>query len=177
MVKYIFGMLIATAILWSCPFDEAKVEVTIEAQKSIMSALKSDDFAKTKEEIEKNKQLYTYFEKADKKPLYQPLLDATKTKDKAKIKKLIDHSLVLEIKELLGQVEENFGKYQKTRLLLIKAKKHLKALTKEKVPMKYMKKILKSIGNPGLMGVGKRDPNKAQFLDSKGILFEYISSY
>ena len=83
--------------------------------------------------------------------------------------------MVLEIKELLGQVDENFDKYQKSRLLLIKAKKHLKALTKEKEPMKYMKKILKSIGNPGLMGVGKREPNKEQFLENKKLLLANIS--
>lgn len=176
MVKYILGMLVSTLILWSCPFDEAKVEVTIVAQKSIMSAVKSGDFIKAQQEITKNKKLYTYFEKTDKKPLFQPLLSAAKTKDAVKIKKLLDHSLVLEIKELLGQAEENFGKYQKTRLLLIKAKKHLKALTKEKIPMKYMKKTLKSIGNPGLMGVGKREPNKAQFLENKELLLTNISA-
>jgi len=175
MVKFIFGMMMTTLMLSSCPFDEAKVEVTIEAQKSIMTAIKSDDFEKAKEETIKNKELYTYFEKVDNKPLYQPLLDASKAKDAQKIETLLNHSLVLEIKELLGQVEENFGQYQKTRLLLIKAKKHLKALTKDKEPMKYMKKILKSIGNPGLMGVGKREANKAQFLENKELLLKNIS--
>jgi hypothetical protein len=87
----------------------------------------------------------TYFEKSTDIALYKELLNATKTKKKEKVTQLLSLSLLLEIKELLTQVNENFYKYQKARLLLIKTKKHLKALTK---------KILKSIGNSGMMGVG-----------------------
>jgi hypothetical protein len=81
---------------------------------------------------------------------------------------------VLEIKELLEQVNQNFDKYQKSRLLVIKAKKHLKALTKDPKPMRYMKKILKSLGNPCLMGVGKKAPNKALFLKNRQLLLTQI---
>lgn len=175
MIKYITTMLFSTLLLLSCPFDEANVEVTIVAYKNISKAVKSEDFEKVLKEVQSNKKLYEYFKEEDGTNLYQPLIDATKAKDSNKIQSLIKHSLVLEIKELLGQVDENFDKYQKSRLLLIKAKKHLKALTKDKEPMKYMKKILKSIGNPGLMGVGKREPNKEQFLENKKLLLANIS--
>ena len=174
MIKIIFSILLTTLTLWSCPFDEAGVEVTIVAPKTIYSAAKSGNFEKAYKAIEKEKKLYKYFEKTDKKPLYQALLDASLAKDSTKIKALLDHSLVLEIKELLGQVEENFSKYQKSRLLLIKAKKHLKVLTKDRQAMKIMKTILKSIGNPGLMGVGQRDADKAVFIKNKEYLLNYI---
>jgi len=173
----IFTLLIFTSLLsWGCPFDEAKTEVTIVAYKTIVNAVKEDDFEKASKEIQKQKVLYTYFENAAKEPLYQELLDAAKSKDAQKVKKLLDRSLILEIEELLAQVDTSFTHYKKSRLLLIKAKKHLKALTKKRKPMKYMKKILKSIGNPGLMGVGKREPNKAQFLKNKKLLLTNISA-
>lgn len=170
-------MILTTLLLWSCPFDEAGVEVTILAHKTIYNAAKSGDFDKTYKAIEKEKKLYEYFEKADKKPLYLPLLKAAEEKNEAKVKSLLDYSLELEIKELLGEVEKNFSKYQKSRLLLIKAKKHLKALTKNKKAMKYMKNILKSIGNPGLMGVGKREPDKELFIENKKLLLESTTLY
>ena len=174
MFKTIIAFLLLTFTAWSCPFDEADVEVTVLAHKAIYEPAKSGDFEKAGKEIMKQKELYEYFEKADKKPLYMPLLNASKQKDAAKVKQLLDHSLVLEIKELLNQVAENFDNYQKSRLLIVKAKKHLKALTKDKKPMKVMKKILKSIGNPGLMGMGKREPNKEMFEENRKLLLEMI---
>lgn len=174
MFKTIIAFLMLTFTAWSCPFDEAGIEVTIMAHNAISKAAESGDFEKAGKEIMKQKELYEYFEKADKKPLYIPLLNASKQKDAAKVKQLLDHSLVLEIKELLDQVDENFNNYQKSRLLLIKAKKHLKALTKERKPMKVMKKILKSIGNPGLMAMGKREANKEMFEENRKLLLGMI---
>lgn len=168
------AFLMITFTAWSCPFDEAGIEVTIMAHNAISGASESGDFEKAGKEIAKQKELYMYFEKADKKPLYIPLLNASKQKNASKIKQLLDHSLVLEIKELLDQVEKNFDKYQKSRLLLIKTKKHLKALTKERKPMKVMKKILKSIGNPGLMGMGEKEPNKEMFEENKKLLLRMV---
>ena len=176
MFKKIIMLFITTLTLWACPFDEANVEVTILAHKSISKAVKSEDFEKALKEVENNKELYEYFKEENGTNLYQPLINATTAKNSTKIKTLLDRSLVLEIKELLGQVEENFDKYQKSRLLLIKAKKHLKALTKEKEPMKIMKKILKSIGNPGLMGVGKKEADKEKFLENKKLLMGLIEA-
>lgn len=158
----------------ACPFDEADVEVTVLAHTAIYKAAKSGNFEKASKEIIKNKELYEYFEKEFNDKLYNPLLNASKQEDTSKIKQLLDHSLVLEIKELLGQVDKSFDKYQKSRLLLIKAKKHLKALTSDKKPMKVMKKILKSLGNPGLMGMGKREANKEMFNKNKSILLGII---
>lgn len=176
MLKSIITFLLITFTAWSCPFDEADVEVTIMAYNNILKAANSGDFEKATEEIRKQKELYEYFEKADKKPLYQPLLNASKNKNAAKIKQLLDRSLILEIKELLEKVENNFDKYQKSRLLLIKAKKHLKVLTKDKKAMEYMKNMLKSIGNPGLMGMGKKASDKKQFLENKNMLLKILTS-
>jgi len=173
-VKKLIIILFSTLLLWSCPFDEANVEVTIVAYKTISKSVKSEDFEKALQEVEFNSKLYEYFKEDNGSSLYQSLIDATKAKDTTKIKELLDRSMVLEIKELLTKVEENFDKYQKSRLLLIKAKKHLKVLTKEKEPMKYMKKILKSIGNPGLMGMGKKEADKKIFLENKELLLKSI---
>ena len=162
------------AVAKACPFDEAGIEVTILAHNSIMDAVNAGDFDKASELILKEKYLYDYFEESSERPLFQPLLNASSQKDAGAIKEILDYSLVLEIRELLGQVEEMFGKYQKSRLRLIKAKKHLQRLTNEKPPMSAMKKILKSIGNPGLMGVGQREPDKSMFVESKERLLGLI---
>ncbi len=164
---------------WSCPFDEAGIEVTILAHNEISKAVKAGDFEAASQKIIKQKELYEYFEKQSREPLYQPLLDASNEKNTGVLLKLLDKSLVLEIHELLDEVDSMFDKYQPSRLRLIKAKKHLQALTSDKEPMDVMKKILNSIGNPGIMGMemGKRPPNKDAFLENSKLLIEMLNQY
>ena len=156
--------------LFACPFDEADTEVTIDAYKTISKAVKRGDFSQAHEEIVRQKVLYEYFGK----DLYQRLLKGAVQKDPQTVQKMLDRSLVLEIRELLEKAEESFGAYKKARLLLVKAKKHLKVLTKEKEPHRLMKEMLRSLGNPGLMGMGKREPDKEAFVRAKKRLLEML---
>ena len=173
-MKKIILILVASVSLWACPFDEAGVEVTILAHTEIYRAAKSGNFNKATKAIEKNKKLYRYFEQTGGGSIYQPLLNASSAGNKGRIKAILDRTLALEVKELLGQVSGHFSNYQKSRLKLIKAKKHLKALTRNRTAMGYMKKILKSLGNPGLMNVGKRPANKAMFSTNRSALLRHM---
>jgi hypothetical protein len=176
MFKYLLAIMLFNLYVWACPFDEAEIEVTIVAHKEIYSAALQGDFQKATEAIRQNEKLYLYFEQMSKSPLYENLLTASESKDVPQLKKLLDYSLELEIQELLEEVDANFTSYQKSKLLLIKAKKHLIALTKDKQARKYINKILRSIGNPGLMGVGKKEPNKKAFYEYKDKLLTYLHS-
>lgn len=159
LLTLFFAIASVTTTVSACPFDEANVEVTVLAKEEIYKAAKSGNYAAATASIKKNKKLYDYFGGG----IYNALLAASAAKNEAKVKLLLDKTLYLEVKELLGQVNGHFTDYQKSRLKLIKTKKHLKALTKDKKPMRVMRKILKSLGNPGLMGVGKRVADKAAF--------------
>ena len=154
----------------ACPFDEANVEVTVLAKDEIYKAAKSGNYVAATAAIKKNKKLYDYFGNG----IYPALLSASAAKNESKVKALLDKTLYLEVKELLGQVNGHFTDYQKSRLKLIKTKKHLKALTKDKEPMRVMRKILKSLGNPGLMGVGRRVADKAVFSSNSSKLLGMI---
>jgi hypothetical protein len=171
MFKKIVLMLLLALPLLSCPFDEEDSAVTIDAYKAISKEVKKGDFKKAKEEILKQKELYEYFGK----DIYSSLLKGADNKDSDTIKKMLNRSMVLEIKELLDKAEADFNSYKKARLLLIKAKKHLKVLTKDKEPHKLMKQMLKSLGNPGLMGMGKKEADKGLFLKSKESLLNLIN--
>ena len=58
MFKILMVLFLSQLALWACPFDEAKVEVTIVAHKSISKAIKDGDYPKAIQEIEKQKELY-----------------------------------------------------------------------------------------------------------------------
>lgn len=173
MFKKIILLILLALPLLSCPFDEdSNNAVTIDAYKSILKSAKKGDFEKAKEEIVKQKELYEYFGK----PLYASLLQGAEDKNSTLIKNMLDKSMVLEIKELLDKTEENFYKYKTARLLLIKAKKHLKVLTKDQKVHKLMRQLLKSLGNPGLMGMGKKDSDKEGFLRGEEELIENLTT-
>ncbi len=171
MFKKIVLVLLLVLPLLSCPFDEEDSTVTIDAYKAIAKEVKSGDFTKATQEIVKQKELYEYFTKESGEPVYSSLLNASDTKNGTEVKKWLDRSMVLEIKELIDKTEKDFDSYKKARLLLVKAKKHLKVLTKDKKSYKLMKKMLKSLGNPGLMGMGKKPNDKEKFLKAKEELF------
>ena len=168
MFKKMILVWILLLPLWSCPFDEEDSAVTIEAYEAIMKEVQQKDFIKAKESISAQKELYEYFSK----PLYAGLLKATEEKDEKTIKTLLDQSMLMEIEELCTMVEKDFESYKKARLTLIKAKKHLKILSKDKQADALMKTMLKSLGNPGLMGMGKKKSDKALFMQSKKSLLE-----
>ena len=170
VTSILFTLLFFSTTTSACPFDEANVEVTVLAKDEIYGAAKSGNYTKTTAAIKKNKHLYDYFGHG----IYPALLKASAEKNNNQIKSLLDKTLYLEVKELLGQVDKDFNNYQKSRLKLIKAKKHLKALTREKAPTSAMKKILSALGNPGLMGVGKRTPNKVAYAQNSNQLLTMI---
>ncbi|NKQ41249.1 MAG: hypothetical protein HF962_06740 [Sulfurovum sp.] len=170
MRKVILSLILFTVTLFSCPFDEAGVDMTVLWHKNIYGSAKSGNFNKAEKQIIQNKKLYKYFGSS----VYNGLIAAAKSKNKARIKQILDGTLKSEVKEYLGQAERSFSKYQQARLHVVKAKRHLRALTRSRQSMGYIKKILKSLGNPGLSGLGKRPANKAEFKKYKSLLLRSI---
>lgn len=174
MRNILFAMIFITQTLIACPFDEEDSAVTIDAHQKISSFIANNAYEDALIEIENQKALYTYFAAQNDEPIYSALMDAVKNKDAKAVSTWLDRSLFLEIRELVEQVDGAFDNYTKSRLLLVKAKKHLQVLTDNKEAHKEMRMLLKSLGNPGMMGVGKKESDKALFTTSKERLYKLI---
>lgn len=99
-----------------------------------------------------------------------------KEKDQQAVIKDMHDILVLNIARRLDNVDKAFEDYDKSKILLAKALATYKALSpvvKGKNPQldKKLKNEfdvgLESLGNPGLFGVGEKEPNKSKFESSK----------
>lgn len=180
MRKIVMTVLALALSLSACPFDEERREATVEAYRAVEKALESGAYARVTRAIETEKVLYLYFEETFKEPLYRSLLEGARAERRETVMRWLKRSLVLEIRELLEQSEGSFGTYQKARLLLVKTKKHLKVLaesmekTRAEEGSFHLKQMLKSLGNPGIMGVGARPADRPLFLQHKNALLELI---
>lgn len=177
MRKIVMILLALALSLNACPFDEEQREATVEAYRAVEQALDSGEYARVTAAIEKEQALYRYFEETFKAPLYRSLLEGARVQERETVMRWLQRSLALEIRELLERSEESFDTYQKARLLLIKTKKHLQVLQESmekgrgKAAEAHLKQLLKSLGNPGIMGVGARPADRELFLEhKKGLL-------
>lgn len=91
--------------------------------------------------------------------------------------------LVLNIARRLDNIEKDFQNYKQGRLLIAKANATYEALSpavKQKDPAldaalrQEFEKALQSLGNPGLFGVGVKEPDPASFKGSKETILKSL---
>lgn len=96
--------------------------------------------------------------------------------DQAAVISDMEKILVLNISRRLDNIDKGFHEYDTSKKLLAKAFATYKALSpvvEEKDPAVHQKlensfqAALESLGNPGLFGVGKKEANHEQFINSK----------
>ncbi|WP_270179508.1 hypothetical protein [Alkalihalobacillus sp. CinArs1] len=101
---------------------------------------------------------------------------ALENEDKEEVITNMQKILVLNISRRLENVEDNFEEYDTTRKLVGKADATYKKLSpvvkqkNEEVDSEIksdFETILNSLGNPGLFGVGEKESDKDQFIESK----------
>lgn len=168
MRKLMIVLLVAARLL-ACPFDEDNREPTVDAYAALGDSMAKGDAARSKSLLEANRELFSYFEKAGGEPILTGLEKAVAANNKAGAMHWLGRSVVIETEELLAKVSQKFEHYNEARLLLVKAKKHLELIMERMdkkralQAKKAMREALKSLGNPGVMGVGKRAPDLKLF--------------
>lgn len=182
MFKKLLLLSFMVISLLGCPFDEDDNDPTVDAYLSIQVAIEKDDFKEAKVVAIKWKELYQYFEDTYKEPINTKLLSSIGEKDKKQIIFWLNRSMVVEIKELINLAQKSIDKYQKARIYLVKAKKHLditnKLISKKdlKIGKKSLRKLLKSLGNPGMMGIGKKPKDLTKYLKHKKVIFDILDN-
>jgi len=171
MRKLMIAALVAVRLM-ACPFDEENHEPTVDAYVALSESIAKADAVRSKALLETNRELYLYFQNVRGEPILSGLEKAVAANDTERAMHWLGRSVVIETEELLDQAAQKFERYNEARLLLVKAKKHLELIMarmgkKEAMQAKKaMRKALKSLGNPGVMGVGKRAPDPKLFAKS-----------
>ncbi|MED0675669.1 hypothetical protein [Aneurinibacillus thermoaerophilus] len=111
------------------------------------------------------------------------MIQALEDKDKEAALKAYHQVLVLNIARRMESVEKDFKNYEQNKLLLAKARATYEALSpivKEKDQALDQKvraafdEALASLGNPGLFGVGIKEPDQAKYKEKKEEIYKTL---
>jgi hypothetical protein len=161
----------ASAYSYGDPNEEAVAEV----YKKMVAKLNEDppNFAGAKEIFDPIKQELDMHMGADASEAVHKALDA---KNKELVILDMQKILVLNIARRMESIEKDFQNYKNTKMLIAKANATYEALSpavKQKNPgldtelRAEFEKALQSLGNPGLFGVGVKEPEPQVFKASK----------
>ncbi|MBW5445930.1 hypothetical protein GE107_07640 [Cohnella sp. CFH 77786] len=176
------GIFPASAGAYS--YGNANTEAVAETFKLIVSKLNADSpdwtaakaaYAETRSEID------SHFGK----DVTKELDDAFAAQDKDRVLKDWKGVLVLNLDRRFTYAEQGFENYSDTKLLLAKARATYEALKpylsgtpaegKLTELDQAFDKALEALGNPGLLGVGKKDPNPEAFKQNIKLIYDTIA--
>lgn len=172
-ILMILLMTIFSNSLFAYSYAAAGKEPTIESREKILKFVNANDFIQAKNEFEKAKDNYAYLSNLHDKNLLNSLETAINNKQSLEINKWLNISLAAEINRRLDGGLKNIEIYNVSKVMLAKANKYYKllepSLTKEQKQKLSLaiKNCMKSIGNPGLFGVGAKPADLKKFKENQ----------
>lgn len=156
----LFLCMIFSVNAFAYSYAAAGKEPVIEAREKALKAVQEKDFNKASKEVAKVFEEVKYLESKFKKGLQVSLDNAIKNKDEKALYEAFNYVLAAEVQRRLDGTITSIKHFQKTKVLLVKAKKYLDLLspsysssTNEEIEKSFIE-AKKAIGNPGLFGVG-----------------------
>lgn len=179
----LFIVAIITSInLQAYSYASAGKEPTLDAKEAIFKAVNSDDFNSAKTIFLKYEKNYKYLNDEFNSSLFEGLKNAIEEKDKKDIAKWLDISIATEIERRLDGGLKNIKQFNVAKVMLAKANKFYKLLsssldkqTDEKLSI-AIEKCMKSIGNPGLFGVGAKPVNIEEYQKNQASAIKILKS-
>jgi len=182
-------ILLSTALfLFSAPtlaysYAAAGKEPLIEGREAILIAMQKSDFKAVETELLKLNEELLYLKNEHHVNLIPAFKGALKKQDKEQIDKLIDVALFEEIIRRLEGAETNLDDYQVAKVLVVKSKLFLDLLMPKLTPQNSeqaniaINGLLKSIGNPGVFGVGKAPADNTAFNEYQNKLLAALQQF
>lgn len=174
--------IFASMNLHAYSYAAAGKEPTIDAKEAILKAVNDNDFNGAKTVFIKYTKNYQYLNDEFNDKLFDGLKDAIEKKDTVRVSKNLDISIAAEIQRRLDGGLKNIKQFNVAKVMLAKANKFYKLLavrlddvTNKKLNS-AIKECVKSIGNPGLFGVGARPANIEIYKQNQQIAIEILQS-
>ena len=163
--------LIFSLQAYAYSYAAAGKEPVLETREAVLKAIKAQDYESASKATERIQEEIIYLEGKFKAGLNNALKDALKNKDEKAVFNAFNMILAAEVQRRVDGAKTSIKHFQKTKVLIVKAKKYLDLLlpsytatNKKEIEALYAK-AKKAIGNPGLFGVGAV-PSNIQDLES-----------
>lgn len=182
LVLLLVVLFTTSSTLYAYSYAAAGKEPTIDAKEAIIKAINANDFAKAKEVLKAHEKNYKYLSETFVSKLYSNLESSINNKDKKQIVKNLEISLGAEVQRRIDGGLKNIKTFNVAKVMLAKADKFYKLLSlslDEKTNKELKKAIqscMRSIGNPGLFGVGAKPANEEEYKKNEKIIINIIQS-
>jgi len=183
LLIFLSTTLFASAPTLAYSYAAAGKEPLIEGREAILVAMQKSDFKVVETELFKLNEELLYLKNEHHVDLITPFENALKKQDKEQIDKLIDVALVEEIIRRLDGAKTNLNDYQVAKVLVVKSKLFLDLLVVKLNPQNSeqanvaINGLLKSIGNPGVFGVGKAPADNVAFTKHQNKLLSALVQF
>ncbi|KZL16170.1 hypothetical protein [Pseudovibrio sp. Ad37] len=172
MVRIFYALLMSLLIAGQAhaySYAAAGKEPLIDAREAIFKAVNAGDFEAAKLAVNEISEELAYLTIDYDSGLSEAFEKALTSQDTATIAAAINRVFIAEITRRLQAGSENLNDYQTAKALVVKSKRFFDAMAGE-LPGKQrqaadesLRLALEAIGNPGVFGVGKREPDPAAY--------------
>ncbi len=155
-------------------------EVLLEGRKSLLVALDAGNIEQVQAAMASLEPELAYLEARHKAKVLPALKAAIAARDTAAAAKAMDAAFAVEIERRLDIALAEIQNYQTAKVLVVKSKLFLDLIQGRlsadqwQAADEAIRQCLAAIGNPGVFGVGKEEPNPADFAKARTTLIEQI---
>jgi len=157
-------------------------EPVIEGREAMLIAISDNNFSEVRIALTTFQDEFKHFEK-NHDDLLVKIQIAIEKKNLSQVENLLDRTIYAVIESRLNKAYGELSSYQVAKVLVMKSKLYLDILSPQlseldkKHALKAMSVILKSIGNPGVFGVGQKLADPETFKKNKIVLLAALKQF
>lgn len=148
-------------------YATARVEPLLQGREALFQAAESGFWMAVKITYQSMEPEVIYLDENDAPGIKAEFESALSAKDPEALRLVFNHAASVEILRRLTAAQDNIATYETAKLLVVAANNFFTAVAGDLDPAareeisQHMVVALDAIGNPGVLGVGRRDPDPA----------------
>ncbi|MGF1761974.1 hypothetical protein [Aliivibrio kagoshimensis] len=184
-INTVIGLLLTLVSINGNAYSYAAAgkEPVIDGREAILIALSAQDYTQVTSEVNKLSDELDYLKKEHNVDLQSAFERAIVAKDANAISALLDTAVYEEIVRRLDGAQGNLNDYQVAKVLVVKSKLFLDLLSPNLSgelrlqSSEAISGLLKSIGNPGVFGVGQAPADPTMFQSERSKLLQALAQF
>ncbi|MES0868151.1 hypothetical protein [Pseudovibrio sp. SCP19] len=172
MTRVFYALLISLFVAGQAhaySYAAAGKEPLIDAREAMLKAALEGNFEAAKNAASEISEELTYLTEDYDSGLSEAFESAFASQDTPALSAAINRAFIAEITRRLQAGAENLNDYQTAKVLVVKSKRFFDSMAgelsgeKRQAADEALRQALEAIGNPGVFGVGKREPDPAAY--------------
>jgi hypothetical protein len=172
--------LMSTAPARAYSYAAAGAEPLLDGREALFAAVAAGNWDAAKTALAAMQADLDYLDQNEDKGVTQAFTDALAARDPKAVMAAFDRAADDEIVRRLDGARDNLKDYQSAKVLVVKAQRFYTAVAGDLPPdtgktiSDALSQALDAVGNPGVFGVGARQPDPAAFAAARATIFKAL---